>query len=163
VAILAIGNFFYTGTGPTGYVISMTGRPGVNFVNSVIAVLLYIGLGFLIVPKYGAIGMAIVDSAVTASINTVRVIQAKVLVGVQPFGRSFIKPVVATLAGSAFLLLWSRFADERWWLEVAGIAIAAGIYIGVLRAMGLDPEERHVWERIRKRAFKRRGGGATDN
>jgi hypothetical protein len=71
--------------------------------------------------------------------------------------------VVATLAGSAFLLLWSRFADERWWLEVAGIAIAAGIYIGVLRAMGLDPEERHVWERIRKRAFKRRSGGATDN
>jgi O-antigen/teichoic acid export membrane protein len=157
VAILAIGNFFYTGTGPTGYVISMTGRPGLNFVNSIVAVGLYAGLGYLIVPRHGAVGMAVVDAFVTASVNTVRVIQAKVLVGVQPFGRSFIKPVVATLAGSAFLFVWSRFADEKWYLEVAGIAIAAGIYIMVLKSMGLDAEERHVWDRIRKKAFKRRG------
>ncbi|MFN2489624.1 MAG: oligosaccharide flippase family protein, partial [Actinomycetota bacterium] len=31
VAVLAAGNLFYTGTGPTGYVLSMTGRPGLNF------------------------------------------------------------------------------------------------------------------------------------
>ena len=156
VAVLALGNFFYTGTGPTGYVISMTGRPGVNFVNSVIAVGLYVILGFLIVPDHGALGMAIVDAIVTASVNTVRVIQAKILVGVQPFGRSFVKPVVATLIGSAFLFVWSRFADGTWFLEVAGIVIATGIYLFSLKKMGLDPEERHVWERIRKRAFKRK-------
>lgn len=45
VAILAAGNLFYAGTGPTGLVLSMTGRPGINFVNSAVAVALYIGLG----------------------------------------------------------------------------------------------------------------------
>jgi O-antigen/teichoic acid export membrane protein len=155
VAILAIGNIFYTGTGPTGYVISMTGRPGVNFANSIVAVAAYAGLGALVVPDHGAVGMAYVDAAVTAVINTARVIEAKVLVGVQPFGPTFFKPVVATIAGAAVLLPWSLFADDTVWLEVAGIVVASAVFIAVLRGLGLDAEERHVWDLIRKRAFRR--------
>jgi O-antigen/teichoic acid export membrane protein len=158
VAILAVGNIFYTGTGPTGYVLSMTGRPGVNFINSIIGVALYISLGILVVPDHGIVGMAVVDSFVTALMNSVRVVQAKLIVGVQPFGRTFYKPVVATLAGAAVLFPWSFFADDDSWLEVGGIAIAAVVYLFVLKALGLDPEERHVWDRIRKRAFKRGRG-----
>lgn len=158
VAILAVGNIFYTATGPTGYVISMTGHPTVNLVNSVIALVLYIGGGFLVVPKYGAIGMAVVDSSVTAIINSLRVVEAKMLVGIQPFGRTFYKPVVATLVAAAFLLVWSLFADGTLMLEIAGLAIGLGIYLVVLKLLGVDPEERHVYERIRKRAFKGRRG-----
>ena len=155
VALLAAGNLFYTGTGPTGYVISMTGRPGVNFANSVAGVVLYALLGWWLVPEHGAVGMAAVDAIVTALINSVRVVQAKVLVGVQPFGRSFFKPVAATLGASAFLLAWSRFAQGEWALEWTGIVIAGVVYLGLLKLMGVDPEEREVWQRIRKRAFKR--------
>lgn len=155
VAILAVGNIFYTGTGPTGYVISMTGRPGVNFANSIAAVAAYAGLGALVVPDHGAVGMAFVDAAVTALVNSARVIEAKLLVGVQPFGSTFYKPVVATIAGAAVLLPWSLFADDTVLLEVAGIVVAAAAFVAVLRGLGLDAEERHVWELIRKRAFPR--------
>lgn len=155
VAILAIGNIFYTGTGPTGYVISMTGRPFVNFINSAVAVALYIGFGLLLVPEHGLVGMAWVDAGVTAVVNLARVVQAKWLVGVQPFGRSFYKPVVATLAGVAVLVPWSLFADEKVLLEVVGIAVGGLVYVALLKVFGLDPEEEHVWRRIRKRAFKR--------
>ena len=158
VAFVALGNLFYTGTGPTGYVISMTGRPGVNFANSIVAVLLYGVLGWYIVPKHGAVGMAVVDAIVTAAINSVRVVQAKLLVGVQPFGRSFYKPVTATLVAGAVLFAWSRVAQGSWPLEWAGIAGAAVVYLAILKMLGLDPEEREVWERIRKRAFKRGRG-----
>jgi O-antigen/teichoic acid export membrane protein len=155
VAALAVGNIFYTGTGPTGYVISMTGRPVVNLINSVVAVGLYVGLGLLVVPDHGFVGMAWVDSGVTAVVNMARVVQAKWLVGVQPFGRTFYKPVVATLAGAAVLVPWSLFADDEVMLEIAGIAVGAVVYLVVLKLFGLDPEEQHVWDRIRKRAFKR--------
>jgi O-antigen/teichoic acid export membrane protein len=158
VAILAVGNIFYTGTGPTGYVLSMTGRPGVNFVNSIIGVALYIALGIIVVPDHGVVGMAIVDSVVTALMNSVRVIQAKALVGIQPFGRTFYKPVVATLAGAAVLFPLSFFTDDHAWLEIAGITVATLVYLLVLKLLGLDPEELLVWERIRKRAFKRGRG-----
>jgi O-antigen/teichoic acid export membrane protein len=157
VVILAVGNIFYTGTGPTGFVISMTGRPGVNFANSIAAVAAYAVVGALVVPDHGAVGMAFVNVAITALVNTARVIEAKVLVGVQPFGRTFYKPVMATIAGAAVLLPWSRFADDTVWLEVAGLVIAAAVFIAVLRRLGLDAEERHVWERVRARAGRGRG------
>ncbi|MGH2754814.1 MAG: oligosaccharide flippase family protein [Actinomycetota bacterium] len=156
VAILAVGNFFYTGTGPTGYVISMTGRPGVNFINSLVSVLLYIGLGIAIVPDHGVVGMAVVDAIVTALVNSARVIEAKILVGVQPFGRTFYKPVVATIVGAAALLLWRWVPGDSIPVEITGIVVAAAIYIWTLARLGIDPEERHVIERIKKRAVRRK-------
>jgi O-antigen/teichoic acid export membrane protein len=158
VAILALGNFFYTGTGPSGYVLSMSGRPGVNFVNSLIGVALYVALGLWIVPEHGVVGMAIVDAGVTAVINSVRVLQVKQLIGIQPFGRSFLKPVGATVLGAVFLLLWKLIPGNGFWLELLGVVIAGLIYVLALRMMGLDAEERYVWNRIKKRALKGRGG-----
>ena len=156
VMVLAIGNFFYAGTGPTGYVISMTGRPGVNFANSIVAVVLYVVLGAVVVPEHGVLGMAFVDAGVTAFINSVRVIEAKILVGVQPFGRSFFKPVFATLVGGVVLFAWRAWPGDPIWLEIAGLVVAGLVYIAVLKMLGLDAEERHVWERIKSRAFRRR-------
>ena len=155
VVLLAIGNLFYTGTGPTGYVISMTGHPGVNFINSAISVAMYVGLGLLVVPTHGVVGMAAVDLGVTAFINILRVIQAKRLVGIQPFGRTFFKPVIATLVGAAVLLASRLVTGDNIWLETAAIAAAAVVYIVTLKLLGLDEEEALVWRRIKKRAFKR--------
>ncbi|HEX2241436.1 MAG TPA: oligosaccharide flippase family protein [Actinomycetota bacterium] len=156
VAVLAIGNFFYAGTGPVGYVISMTGHPGVNLLNSIAAVVLYVIGGIIFVPRYGALGMAGVDAAVTALVNTARIVEAKVLVGVQPFGRTFLKPVAATLGGAAVLLAWRLVPGDSIPLEIAGIAVASVAYLGLLAAFGMDPEERHVWERIRTRVRRPR-------
>ena len=154
VAILAAGNLFYTGTGPSGYVLSMSGRPGVNFVNSLVGVALYVVFGLFAVPRYGVVGMAVVDAVVTAVINTARVVEVKMLIGVQPFGRSFLKPVAATAVGSVFLLGWRLLPGSGFWFDIVGVAIAAGVYVVALRMMGLDAEERYVWQRIRSRAFK---------
>ncbi|MDQ3646468.1 MAG: flippase [Actinomycetota bacterium] len=154
VAILAAGNFFYTGSGPSGYVLSMTGRPTVNFLNSLGGVILYAGLGFWLVPRHGIVGMAVVDAVVTALVNIAKVIEVKILVGVQPFGRSFLKPVIATIAGAAALLAWRLVPGNDRWLEALGVAVAAVVYVVVLRSMGLDAEERHVWDRIRRRVSR---------
>jgi O-antigen/teichoic acid export membrane protein len=164
VAILAIGSLFYTGTGPTGYVISMTGRPGINFINSIGSVALYIALGAWLVPLYGdsgrgAVGMAIVDAIVTALVNTVRVIEAKVMVGIQPFGRTYYKPVLATLAGASVLLGWKLAFGASIASELVGLVLGAAAFLVALKAMGLDAEERMVINRVRKRALKGRSKG----
>ena len=156
VAILAAGNLFYTGTGPTGYVLSMTGRPGVNLVNSAAGVALYLGLGAWLVPRHGVVGMAAVDAIVTALVNSARVIEAWLLVGVQPFGRSFLKPVVATLIGAAVLLAWRMLPGDVVWVDAAGVAVAAAVYLWTLKRLGVDAEERVVLDGIRRRAAKTR-------
>ncbi|MDQ4065589.1 MAG: oligosaccharide flippase family protein [Actinomycetota bacterium] len=156
VMVMAAGNFFYTGTGPTGYVISMTGHPGYNFVNSVVSVGLYIMLAILVVPSHGALGMAWVHAGITALANSSRVVIAHRLVGVQPFGRSFLKPVVATIVGAAVLLLWRAVPGDQIWIEIAGLTVAGIAYLATLKVMGIDEEERYVWERIKARTFGRR-------
>ncbi|HEX2296884.1 MAG TPA: oligosaccharide flippase family protein [Actinomycetota bacterium] len=156
VAIVALGNLFYTGTGPTGYVLSMTGRPGVNLVNSVAGVALYVGLGAWLVPRHGVVGMAVVDALVTALVNTARVVEAKILVGVQPFGRSFAKPVLATLVGAAFLLAWRAIPGDVVWVDAAGVLAAAAVYLAFLKRLGVDPEEQVVLDGIRRRGAKLR-------
>ena len=158
VMILAMGNFFYTGTGPTGYVLSMTGRPGINLINSIVGVALYVAGGLWAVPRYGPEGMAVVDAVVTATINSARVIEARVLVGVQPFGRSLLKPLAATAAGAIVLLLWRLVPGDSLWLDGAGVVVAAAVYLGVLKALGMDAEERDVWRQITSRTSKRLRG-----
>jgi O-antigen/teichoic acid export membrane protein len=157
VAILAAGNIFYSGTGPTGYVLSMTGRPGVNFLNSLVAVAAYLAIGLAVVPEHGAVGMAIVDAVVTTLVNLARVVEAKVLVGVQPFGRSFLKPVTATAVAAALLLGWRAVTGRGTVIELAGLVVAGAVYLGALLLFGLDDEERFVWERIKSRTLKRAG------
>ncbi len=156
VAILAAGNFFYTGTGPTGYLLSMSGRPGINFANSVVAVGLYVALGAWLVPAQGAVGMAAVDACVTALVNAVRVLEARLVLGIQPFGRSFLKPVIATVAGAGALLAWRLLPGEHLMLEVLGVALAGIVYLVVLRALGVDPEERYVLDLIKSRVASAR-------
>lgn len=148
VAILAAGNLFYSGTGPTGFVLSMTGRPGINFVNSAVGVALYIGLGIWIVPTHGAVGMAVVDAAVTAIINTVRVVEARVFVGIHPFGRSLLKPIAATAIALGITSSFVWFVGSGRIAAIAGLALGGVAYFAVLNRLGLDPEERQVWEGV---------------
>ena len=88
-------------------------------VNSAVGVALYVAGGFWVVPDHGAVGMAAVDAVVTAVINSARVVEAKLLVGVQPFGKSFAKPVIATAVGTATVLLWKLVPGDNAVLDIA--------------------------------------------
>lgn len=156
VAILAIGNAVHSVTGPAVFVLSMTGRPGVNFVISLAAVILYLGLGVAVVPDHGLVGMAVVDAAVTVVVNAVRVVVAYGLVGIQPFGRSLLKPATATVIGAAVLLTWKGLVEPSVVLDSIGLAVASLTYLGALRVFGLDSEERYVWERVKQRIARPR-------
>jgi O-antigen/teichoic acid export membrane protein len=154
IAILAFGNIFHTCTGPSIHLLTMTGRPGINFLNSLAAVILYALFGWLVAPEHGAVGVAVVDAGVTVLVMSVRVIEAWKLVGVHPFARSLLKPMAATAVGSLFLLAWTTIAPERLWSDITGVAIAALVYLVLLRRFGLDEEERHVWTLLRNRTWR---------
>jgi O-antigen/teichoic acid export membrane protein len=151
IVVLALGNIFYAGTGPSGHILNMTGRPRVSLINSITAVLVYIGLGALIVPRFGAIGMASVDASITAALNLTVVLEGRLLVGVHPFGRSFLKPLTAAVTFGLFLFAWRSIAGTKLPIEAVGLVIGIVIYIGLLLKLGMDPEERYVFARIKQR------------
>jgi O-antigen/teichoic acid export membrane protein len=155
VAILAAGNLVFVGTGPSSLLLSMTGRTGINFANSIVAVVAYVGLGVLLVRSYGAIGIALVDALVTAAVNGARVIQGKLLIGIHPFGKSFMKPVIATSAASAVVLALGFVVDDRPAFEALAMVAGGCVYLTILWRMGIDAEERHVYERMKGKIFRR--------
>jgi O-antigen/teichoic acid export membrane protein len=151
VPILAAGNLVFVATGPSSHLISMTGRPGINLINSLTSLGLYVGLGVWLVPIYGVIGMAVVDAIVTILLNVARVIEGKAIVGVQPFGRTFYKPLAATLVGGGVLLVFRLVLGTSMSMALVGLVVAGIVYVGVLKGMGLDPEEKEVISAIKSR------------
>lgn len=100
--------------------------------------------------------MAWVHTGVTAFVNLLRVVQAKMLVGVQPFGRSMLKPAGATAVGAAVVLVWKIFVPDTIPFEVGGLALGSLAYLAVLKLIGVDQEERYVWALMKKRLFRLR-------
>jgi O-antigen/teichoic acid export membrane protein len=146
-SILALGTLFTVATGPCGSVITMTGYPVVNLANSVAGMGLYIGAALWLAPRYGALGMAGIDAGMSFLLNLARVLEAKYLAGIQPYSRTFLKPIGATLASSAVLLGWRFLPWEGLLWVVPGLLLACVVHFGVLWAGGIDPEDRFVWER----------------
>ena len=151
VGILACGNIVSKGCGPSGPLLSMSGRPGLYLVDSLIAVLSYIVLGLWAATNYGLIGMAIVDACVTATIQIVQVLQVRFVVGVHPFGRSFLKPLGATAIFAGVLLLWRLVPGRDLLMGMAGLALAAVAYVVAIRFFGIDPEDREILDRMKSR------------
>ena len=96
--------------------------------------------------------MAWVDAAITASLNLTVVLEGRLLVGVHPFGRSFLKPLSATVTFAIFLLLvWRTILGTGLAIDGLGLILGVAIYVGVLVKLGMDAEERYVWGRIKQR------------
>jgi hypothetical protein len=75
---------------------------------------------------------------------------------VQPYGKSFLKPLTASAALAAVLLAW-KLVPGGMWMRIPGFLLGGLAYLAVLKALGADESEREVWARIKRRAFKRRG------
>jgi O-antigen/teichoic acid export membrane protein len=149
VVILAIGHFFYIGTGPTAFMLTMTGHPGTNLAYAFASVALYVGLGVFVAPDHGLLGIACVNAIVTIFGNVGRLIHVWILVRVQPFGPTFFKPVVATLLAAVPMVV--AILIGSFVIDVASLFVAAIVYLITLRLLGLDPQEAHVFQQLKRR------------
>ena len=81
--------------GLTPYVIAMSGRSRLYFLDNVGASLLNLGLGLVLVPRLGIIGAAIAVFASVTGLQLALTIQAWVLERIHPFARAQLKPIAA--------------------------------------------------------------------
>jgi hypothetical protein len=54
------------------------------------------------------------------------------------------------------LLAWRLVPGTGLFVDLVGVAVAGVVYVLILRALGLDPEERDVLDRLRSRVFKKK-------
>src|SRR5205823_7685071 len=97
------GSMINAGTGAVGYVLLMTGYQRLSFLNSLVAVVVNIGLGILLTPRYGAMGTAVSTGLAICTLNLMRVLQVRIFLKMHPWRSDIVKPIGAGLVSSALI------------------------------------------------------------
>jgi hypothetical protein len=134
------------------FVLLMAGRPYLNLINTLLILIISAIGGILLIPVMGILGPPLAALVAYLLINTLRLVQVRVLVGVHPLRLGLAKPIVAFVAaiGSAVALqAWTSGGGPL--VTTAGVALLFLIYVAAVWALGLGPAEREILSRIRGR------------
>lgn len=156
--ILAAGQLVNAATGPTGVLLTMTGKQKWELANTVSMVVINFLLNLWLIPKMGMTGAAIATALSIATINGLKLVQVYVLFGLRAYNLKYFKGIVAIgAAGLVGYLL-------RCWLFNAGcspysimplggigflIIATAGFWL-----LGLDEEDKVALAALRRRRSK---------
>jgi O-antigen/teichoic acid export membrane protein len=93
--VLALSQIFWVLSGPCGWMLTMTGHPRFNLLNMLLTLGIALGLDFLLIPRYGAMGAAIGGAVSIVGVNTLRLVEVYVLLHLQPYTWSYLKPFLS--------------------------------------------------------------------
>jgi O-antigen/teichoic acid export membrane protein len=155
LAILAFGQLVNVGTGTVDSVLAMIGRARLSLLNSLLFLALSLVLDVLLIPPWGIVGAAIANSVALIVVNVLRVVQVRVLLGMIPYDRRFLRPAAAGLLAGAV----ASTVPMPQMFPASDLVLGAGllltVYAMVLGLFGLDPIDREVgtalWARLRRR------------
>lgn len=144
--VLATAELVNAGTGICRSMIDMTGHTRVKVLNSFLYTAALVGSGVLLIPRFGLVGAATATLVATTLVNVLSIGQVWWLERLQPFDRTFLRPVAAATAAAGVGLLlrsWADLADRPLLAAVHALAIGVA-YLGALLAIGVPEDDRHV-------------------
>ena len=153
--ILGAGQLANAATGPTGVLLTMTGKQKWELANTISMVAFNFVLNLVLIPRLGKAGAAIATAVSIAAINGIKLSQVYILFGLRPYNLKYLKGLIAigSAAAAGYLIRnWLGNAGYGPYILVAlgGIAflitITAGFWL-----LGLDEEDRVAIAALRKR------------
>jgi O-antigen/teichoic acid export membrane protein len=153
--ILGTGHLANAATGPTGVLLTMTGKQKWELANTVSLVIFNLILNLLLVPKFGTIGAAIATGISIATINLLKLIQVRAFFGLRAYNVKFLKGLTAI--GCAGVVAWCvriwvhSFSSSPYTIMPLG---GIGFLITAIFAfwlLGLDHEDKIAIAALRRR------------
>ena len=152
--ILGVGQLVNIGVGSAGAILSMSGFPRYNFLNTFSMVIVNFILNCLLIPNYGIYGAALATSISISIINLLRLIEVKYLLQLLPFSRKYGRVLTtAALSGGGVWLLY-RLLPGSPASPLRGLALVfllALIYLPLLFVWVLDDRERSIFNNFKER------------
>jgi O-antigen/teichoic acid export membrane protein len=146
--ILAFGTLAYTSTGLGANILDMTDHPKVNSINSLIMVFILIFLNILLVPRWEVLGAALATSISIVLVNVISLIEVWILLRMQPYNRSLLKPILAGLVAGSIAALINHFFSLSYFLQlIVGGGMLWFVYLGLLFLFKLPHDDMLVVER----------------
>jgi len=163
LVILGLEALTNSATGTSGALLDMSGHTRVKFVNSTTAVAASLVLNIMLIPVFGLLGAAMAALGATLVVNVLRIGQVWWLLRLQPYERSFLKPLVAGLVAMAVgFAVGLVLTDSPSLIRLAvGTAAVVLTYTLVVMRLGLTAEDRLVLDRAARR-LRRRGRDRSD-
>ena len=159
--IASAGILANVATGPVGYALVMAGYQWLTFANNLLFLGLLVAGMWWLTPTYGLIGAATALATASALVNLVRLLLVHRLLRVNPLSLAMFKPLLAAAVAGAITNLGARAAGlrgtEALYLLLPAVVgfslLGAGMYVGLLLALGIEPADRQaagaVWSRLR--------------
>lgn len=159
VLILCLGQLANAVSGPTGQLLSMSGKQRLEVINTVATVGVNFVLNLLLIPRLGITGAAIATGLSIASINVIKLLQVYFVFGLQPYSASYLKGLVA-VSGAGLVCYAVRLMLLHTATGAYGILLVAGLVFVITAAVafwlvGLEEEDK-----VALLAFRRRRPGS---
>jgi O-antigen/teichoic acid export membrane protein len=127
LVILAVARIFTAPSILPNSMLSMAGRPDLQLVNNAGMLVLTIILNFILIPAYGITGAAAATGTCLVVVSAVRIIEVYRLMGIHPFTRDLVKPVIGGMA--AFMVSYGMQLAIGSTLYFVNIGILTAFYV----------------------------------
>jgi len=160
LVILSLGWLVNSCTGSLGVMITMTGRPIINFSYAVGVFIINILLNWILIPRYGIRGAAMATAISLALGNLVSLVTVRFLLKMHPYREDFLKPLFSGLAAAGVLLVLRRWMFQG----SSGFALASEFlifllaYIIFLVLLRFSQEEKSTFIQLKNMTWKKAGG-----
>jgi O-antigen/teichoic acid export membrane protein len=151
IIYLALAQILNMLSGIITYTLLMCGRPWIVAINTMVAMAAAVVLNILLIPKYGINGAALAFCIVMGIMFVIRIIQLRIILGLNPVDFRILKPIAAGLVTMWLAIfipnLFGLTIDEQIFnlTEVALKVIIVGLtYPGLLWLFGIEDEEIQV-------------------
>jgi len=164
LVILACGDLVNAATGICGVMVTMTGNPWLNTVNSILSLTVTLLFSLWLIPTMGIVGAGIAAMVSITFSNLFQLIAVFVLFRLLPYDRSFVKPVLAGAAAAAVTWAATRWflTGSDWVSVIVNMGILLSVYAAMIFGLGLSEEDqfvlRHFYSRLSR--VTRSGRGA---
>jgi O-antigen/teichoic acid export membrane protein len=146
LVIVGFAGLVGAATGTCQGMIDMTGHTRVKLANAILNTVVLVGGGAVLIPRSGVIGAAVASLIAVATVNVASVVALWVLERYLPFDRDWWKPVVAGLGALGLGLVLRSLTGVGTDLASAVVqgAVVSVVYVGLVLALGLAPDDRLV-------------------
>lgn len=165
MVVIAGAQLFGASVGLTGRVLAMTGRQKVVMRARLASAFTSLAAGVALIPLYGIIGAAVATAAGLVVANALTVLSVRRLLGVWPYSRQFLKPLVAGLlaVGGVLLARWALPLPEGFLAILVLAPMFMVLFVALIVALRLSESDRQFlrsfWTAVRRRATAVTGRG----
>jgi O-antigen/teichoic acid export membrane protein len=151
MAVLGAAQLVNVSTGSLQSMLIMRGHQKLEFYNSVALASLNIILNIYLIRKYGILGAAIATGISIVLVNLFRLLEVYHCFKMHPYKLSFLNSVFAGFIATGLWLSLNLVISFKGYAWIAGIAIFSSFYLTALYLLGLDEDDKMVFNIFKRK------------